>query len=118
MNLVEFRNHMERCREMADNEAAASKDSYLVLERLSNLYQVSDAHERAMADRVLCEWALAEDDTVRFDALALIDKFRISSAKPALQNLARRLAARHDPASYYETLKIARIMEAIDPKGS
>jgi len=65
MNCVEFRNHMEQCRRVADNEAAASKDSYRVLERLSTLYQLSDAHERAMADRVLCEWALAEDDAVR-----------------------------------------------------
>ncbi len=46
-----------------------------------------------MADQVLAEWALSEDEKVRFDGLALIDDFPIATAIPALQKLAKRLAS-------------------------
>jgi hypothetical protein len=110
MNLEEFRRQMESYRRDADEEAISLKDSYLALDRLHALYRRLDAEERQMADQVLAEWALAEDEKVRFDALALIADFRIRSAEPALQNLMRRLAASAAPSAPYELSKVNRIL--------
>ena len=63
-----------------------------------------------MANRVLAEWALSDDENVRFDALALIDDFKIASAAPALQELARRLASDGTPGAPYELKKVRRII--------
>jgi len=63
-----------------------------------------------MADQVLAEWVLAEDEKVRFDALALIADFKIGSAVPALRTLARRLAWSPAPGAPYELKKVDRIL--------
>jgi hypothetical protein len=62
MNLAEFREEMEAYRRSSDEEASALKDSYLALDRLHALYQKFDSAERAMADQVLAEWALSDDE--------------------------------------------------------
>jgi len=72
-NPAHFREEMETYRRAAKEEANALKDTHLALERLRTLYQKFDAEERTMAEQVLAEWALSEDENVRFDALALID---------------------------------------------
>ena len=46
-----------------------------------------------MADQVLAEWVVSEDPDMRFDAQALIRKFKIVEAIPALRQLAKRLAS-------------------------
>ena len=62
-----------------------------------------------MADQMLAEWALSEDENIRFDALALIDEFKIVSVTPALQKLASRLASSKAPGAAHEMSKIKRI---------
>jgi hypothetical protein len=68
-----------------------------------------EPHERQMADKVLMEWALSPDENIRFDALALIDEFRITEALPTLQILASRLAVSQTPSAPYELKKVERI---------
>lgn len=106
----EFRYEMVLYRQSADDEAKALKNSYFVHERLSALYGKFDEAERQMADEVLGEWALSEDERVRFDALALIDELKIKSAIPALQRLAARLADSTMPGAPYELKKVTRII--------
>src|SRR5262245_8950257 len=110
MTLDEFRKEMEAYRDSVEQEATSLKDSYLALDRLHGLYRKFDVQERAMANQVLIEWALSEDENLRFDALALIDDFRIAKAMPALRALAGRLASSRAPGAPYELQKVDRIL--------
>jgi hypothetical protein len=113
MKLEEFRSQMESYRRSADEEAMSLKDSYIALDRLHALYCKFDDNERAMANQVLGEWVLSEDERLRFDALALIDDFKIASANAALGELAKRLASSDAPSAPYELKKVHRIMGAL-----
>ena len=86
------------------------KDSYLALERLLRFYQKLDPAEQRMADQVIAEWVLSGDENVRFDALALVDQFRIGAAMSALGTLSTRLASSASPSAPYEHQKVARIL--------
>lgn len=101
---------MESYRRDADADASARKDSQLVLDRLHSLYLKFDASEQTMANRVLAEWALSADEGTRFDALALIDEFRIRQAIPALNELAQRLEKSKALGAAYELEKAKRII--------
>jgi hypothetical protein len=109
MNLDEFRSEMEGYRRSVDEEARSLKDSYLALDRLQAWYRRLDAEQRLMADQVLAEWATSDEENLRFDALALINDFKITSALPALQKLAARLASSTAPGAPYEMKKVERI---------
>jgi hypothetical protein len=110
MTYEEFRDEMESYRRDADADASAQKDSQLVLDRLHSLYLKFDASERAMANRVLAEWALSADEGMRFDALALIDEFKIKQATTALNELAQRLGKSKALGAPYELEKVKRIV--------
>jgi hypothetical protein len=110
MTLDEFRKQMEEFHRSVDDEAMSMKDSYLAVDRMFELYKRFDPEERVMADQVLAEWALSEDETIRFDAQALIRKFKITSAIPALQKLAERLAVTRTPGAPYELQIVKRLI--------
>jgi hypothetical protein len=110
MTYEEFRQQMESYRREADADASARKDSQLVLDRLHALYRKFDTSEQTMANRVLAEWALSDDEGMRFDALALIDEFKIRQAIPALNELAQRLGESKAPGAPYELEKTKRIV--------
>ena len=99
MNLDEFRQSMALYRASVDAEAKALKDSYLVLDKLRTLYEKFDEDERALADEVISEWALSEDEGLRFDALALIDDLRIVKAVPTLKKLIDHLKSSSAPSA-------------------
>ena len=90
MTLDEFRREMEAYWQSVHKEANKFKDPHIAQERMYALYRKFDAEERAMADQVLGEWVMSEDDNTRFDALDLIREFKIINAIPALKNLAKR----------------------------
>jgi cysteinyl-tRNA synthetase len=113
VNLSEFRDQMATYRRTADQEGRTLKDSYLALERLHSLYRSLDTDERTMANQVLEEWVLSDDENVRFDALALIDDFKISAATSALQALADRLALSSKRGASYELQKVYRILRSM-----
>jgi hypothetical protein len=110
MTYDDFRQEMESYRRAADADASARKDSQLVLDRLHMLYRKFDVSEQGMANKVLAEWALSSDEGMRFDALALIDEFKIKQAIPALNELAQRLLSSKAPGAPYELEKAKRIV--------
>ena len=109
----EVREHMDACRRSADEEALRFKESSLVGERLRSMYEKFDMTERRAADEVIGEWALSNDEALRFDALSLIDEFAVTTAVPALIGLASRLATSTAPGAPFEILKVKRIIESL-----
>lgn len=65
MNLDEFRGEMDAYWHSVKEEADSLKDPYVVLDRLRRLYGKFDADERRMADQVIAEWALENDEIRR-----------------------------------------------------
>lgn len=111
MTLDEFRKEMWAYREATDKDANALKESNLAWEWLHDLYRRFDAGERALADQVLREWVLSDDENVRYDALVLIGDFRIMSAMPALRELVTRLTRNKAPGAPHELQKVDRILK-------
>jgi len=110
MDPDEFRTEMEAYRADVESEAHAARDSFLAYQRLQTLYRRFDLEERRLASVVIADWALSEDETKRWDALALIDDFAIASALPALRSLADRLESSDDPGAPYEWAKVNRVI--------
>ncbi|SRR6266540_49947 len=113
MTLDEFRKEMWAYRQAADKDANALKESNLAWQWLRDLYRKFDDEERKMADQVLKEWILSDDENVRYDALVLIGDFKIMSAIPALQELVIRLTRSKVPGAPYELQKVERILKDI-----
>ena len=67
-----------------------------------------------MANDVLGEWALSEDEGLRFDALALIYDFRVCTAMTALDNLAAHLSSSTSPGAPYEVEKVQKIIARLN----
>ena len=87
MTLDDLRLEMASYRRCADDVARSLKDPNITLEKLRVLYEKFDDIDRGLADQVLSEWVLSEDEGLRFDALALIDDLGIDTAMPALHQL-------------------------------
>lgn len=107
---------MNAYRHAADEEAMSLKDPYIVLDQLHALYRKFDVEERAMANQVLAEWALSDEEKVRFVALVLIDDFRIETAILALRELATHLASTKTPGAPFELEKVNRIIRDLSGK--
>jgi len=108
---------MEAFRAASERDAAARRNSQLVLIDLRNLYQRFDAAERSLADRVISEWVASDDENLRFDALALVDDFGLTAATEALTTLAVRLRASKLPGAPFELQKVERILRSF-PSGA
>jgi len=117
MTLDEFCLEMESDRRDADGEAHRLKDPWIALERLRNLFGRFDETERTMADQVLTQWALSDDENLRFDAIAMIRDFRVMSAIPALRQLEIRLKSSAAPGARYELEKVSRLIEEFTTDG-
>ena len=117
MTLNEFRVEMASYRRCADDEAKVLKDPYVTLEKLRVLYGNFNDAERRMANQVLNEWTLSEDESVRFDALAMIDDLKLATAVPTLNKLGERLGTSTQPGAPYELKKIYRILFGLTMSG-
>ncbi len=113
MTIDKFRKEMWAYREAADKRANALKESNLAWEWLHDFYQRFDAEERKLADLVLGEWVLSDDENVRYDALVLIGDFKIMSTLPTLRQLATRLATSKAPGAPFELQKVDSIIQAL-----
>lgn len=114
MNLDEFRSRMLYFRHIADEEGNAYKNSQIALDKLCSIYVGFNDDERRMAQRVILEWVLSDDEGVRFDALALINEFRIVASVPILRILEERLNSSVAPSAPYELKKIQRIISKLE----
>jgi hypothetical protein len=110
MTLDEFRSEMEAYRLSVDAEANSRKDSQWALEQLRSLYLKFDDAERKMANQVLPEWVLSEDESARFDALALVGDFEVAEAVTTLKVVAVRLASSIEPGTPFELEKVNQIL--------
>jgi hypothetical protein len=90
--------------------AIANKQSQDALAELGRRYRILTPNDRAVVDRLLAEQVQSEDENVRFDALALVDEFKIGSAVPALRGLADWLEHQEHPGAPYEWAKVNRIL--------
>ncbi len=117
MNIDEFRKEMWAYRQSADRDANALKESNLAWEWLRNLYRKFDSDERKLADQVLIEWVLSDDENVRYDALVVIDEFKIADALFAVQELATRLRLSNAPSAPYELKKVDSLLQKLGGHG-
>jgi hypothetical protein len=97
-----------------DREAQVRKNSQSATLALFDFYRGLSDDMRAAADRVLVEWALSDDPAKQFDALAIIDEFSVTTAIPALKELALRFAESDEASSHYDLAKVRRILERLD----
>lgn len=90
--------------------AIANKQSQDALGQFADRYRSLTPNDRSIVDRLLAEQVLSDDENVRFDALSLIEDFKIRSATPALRRLADRLEHQERPGAPYEWAKVNRIL--------
>lgn len=83
MNYEEFRSEMNSYHQGAKQDAKAAKNPYVTIQQMRALFKRFDDSERRMAEKVLSEWVLSDDGSLRYDALALIRDFKVVPAMPA-----------------------------------
>jgi hypothetical protein len=95
------RDRWQALRDRLDSEAVAAKFSQETTVRLSAAYARLGEEERPAVNAELLEWLKADDEALRFDALALIREYRITAAESALDDLTnyRGVLACLDPRS-------------------
>jgi hypothetical protein len=64
-----------------------------------------------MFGRLLSDWVLNDDPSLRFDAVVLIDQLKVASARPALRTLVERLRPNGDPRVAGEMELVLRVLE-------
>lgn len=96
----------------ADTYARATryKDPHAAQTELVDLYEKFSPEVQPLADRVLSEWVTSDDVAKRFNALVLIDQFRIRSAVDQLRVLESTLAVQEGPEARFELKKVKRII--------
>jgi hypothetical protein len=116
--LDEFRDRLEAFWASANREAADFKDPVRALERLAGFYRNLDPREREFADRLLAEWVLSNEETKRFDAVALIREFEVASAAPELRELVDMLGRSDDPGAPFEREKVVALLRDLGLNGA
>jgi hypothetical protein len=77
---------------------------------LYDVYRQLDAPDQTLANQVISEWTLSQNELVRFDAIALIREFKITMALPALEQLAIRLARERTVGGPFELEKVRQVI--------
>jgi hypothetical protein len=109
----QFQHEMNAYRSSICDKAESLKDPQIITGRLKTFYKRISPDQRPLADQILCEWALSDDEAPRFNALALIDEFQVIGALSSLQDLETRLTAQQGPDIPYELKKIGRIVDRL-----
>jgi hypothetical protein len=98
-------------REELGRSFAQGKNSLRAVFELSGVYGRLDEAERDAVNDVLIEWLLSEDDTLRHDALFLVNEHQIGQAAPALRALQDRLETDPSgPRAAYEWAKVKSLL--------
>jgi HEAT repeat protein len=100
---------LRMCKEVS-SWAIENKRSQEALLVMAQRYRTLSQGERDAVDELLAEQLASEDESVRFDALALIQDLKIRSSLPALRQLADWLETQASPGAPYEWAKVNRII--------
>jgi len=103
-------------RDEVSARAVANKASQEALLAMAERYRSLPEDERGIVDQLLSDQLASDDETVRFDSLALIREFRIVAALPALRALAESLQQQQSPGAPYERAKVDRLIGALSER--
>ncbi|MCA3000524.1 MAG: hypothetical protein ING75_18210 [Rhodocyclaceae bacterium] len=115
MTYEKFAQRMRAFREQVDAEAQALKDSSLAIDSLIRMYKTFHEEDQQLAKLVLFEWAVSEDEGLRFDAVALIDALELRAAIPVLKSLYKQLQTSEHIGAKFELEKVRRIIGRLEP---
>jgi hypothetical protein len=110
VNRSKIRSTWNSLRDRITAEALDAKSAPEAVLELSARYRALPQVDRIAVDEVISEWVTADDESKRYDALALISEHEIVAAIPALQVLVQRLALSADPGARFERAKVARLL--------
>jgi len=114
MSAADVRESWRRFHDDVATRAVENKQSSNAQLALAARYRSLADDEREIIDELLAEQLRSEDETVRFDALALIADFQIGSALPALRRLADWLESQSFPGAPYEWAMVNRIIAGLN----
>lgn len=98
-----------------DDEAQALKLSHQAVLRFEEFYRSLSDPDRLVVDEVLASWVgRGLDSRRRFDALAVISRFEVRSALPALREALTGLDSREGPEVLFERAKLERIIDKLE----
>lgn len=104
-------------RDDIDRRFVEARDSNGAIVELAVIYARIPEADRAEVNEVLAEWVESEDEGLRFDALAIVNKYRLIHAVPALRRLQARLESDTSPGAPYEWAKVNRILGNLTAPG-
>jgi hypothetical protein len=90
-----------------------AKDSQGAIGELFARYAVLDPVDRAAANEALFEALHENDETKRYDALAIINEFQVREAIPHLRALAASLQLDDSAGAPFELAKVTRFVEKL-----
>lgn len=110
MNMLEaFRGQMNAFRKGVDEYAYSQKCSQAVLEALELYYENLTVEEKSLASYVIEEWLLSENESERFDALFLIERFKLRDLAASMHLLEDRLVGSRFPGAPFELDRLRAI---------
>ncbi len=96
-------------------EADRAKMLEETLLRLTAFYEALDSDDRNVANDVFRAWVLEGNPNQRFDALAMISKFKIRSALPELRADLARLRHETGPSVPFDLEQLYEIIAELEP---
>lgn len=106
----ELREAWLRLRDESIRDGIGSKQITDALLALIAAYKTLSAEERTVIDQLLIDQLTSNSESTRFDALALIREFQITSALSNLFALIARLEQLQSPGSPFEHAKVRRLI--------
>jgi hypothetical protein len=104
----EWANHWHLVHDETDSRDY--QQNILRAKRMGAPYEKFDAEERRLADEILSEWLLSDDNRVRSITRWVVEDCRMVAVRPALHKLAQRLAAVATPAARSEREEVQRVL--------
>ena len=86
---------------------------HLAPEKLIDEYRSFDAPQRLLANHIISEWLLSNDESMRSDAILLIERFRIKSALANLEKVRDRFPLGMSPSDLHEREKVEQVIKGL-----
>jgi hypothetical protein len=99
--------------EETDRRHREARDSQGAILELFERYSRLTTQERRNANAVIFEALQEGSDTQRYDALAIINEFRVREALPYLRELAARLQLDDSASAPFELAKVQRFISKL-----